>query len=138
MILRHDGRYGGIQNVEDDVSESGNNVLKVLNSTKGENTTRNIKSRFHITLQPIKDLSVTGSYSYEYTEQGIKTIPVFNDVWDFGKDQIIFKGEGESYITEKEYKRERNYMDIVANYNHRFLDDRAGTDGHGWCQPGAI
>ena len=126
MILRHDGRYGGIQNVEDDVSESGNNVLKVLNSTKGENTTRNIKSRFHITLQPIKDLSVTGSYSYEYTEQGIKTIPVFNDVWDFGKDQIIFKGEGESYITEKEDKRERNYMDIVANYNHRFLDDRLG------------
>lgn len=126
MILRHDGRYGGIQNAEDDVSESSNNVLKALNSTKGENTTRNIKSRFYITLQPIKDLSVTGSYSYEYTEQGIKTIPVFHDVWDFGKDQIIFKGEGESSVSEREYKRERNYMDIVANYNHRFLDERLG------------
>lgn len=126
MVLKHDGRYGGIQNPEDDVSESGNNIRYALNSTTGDNTTRNIKSRFFITLQPIKDLSVTGSYSYEYTGQDVKTTPVFNDIWNFGTNQVMFYGEGQSYITQKQYDRERNYMDIVANYNHRFLDDRLG------------
>ena len=126
MILKHDGRYGGIQNPEDDVSESGNNIRLALNSTTGSNITRNVKSRFFITLQPIKDLSVTGSYSYEYTGQSVKTMPVFNDIWNFGTNQIMFYGEGQSYITQKQYDRERNYMDVVANYNHRFLDDRLG------------
>lgn len=128
MILKHNGKYGGIQNPEDDVSESNNNVLLALNSTKGDNTTRNAKSRFYITLQPIKDLSVTGSYSYEYTDQAIKEMPVFNDTWNFGNDQIISKGEGQTYVRQKDFKRQRNYMDIVARYNHRFMEDRLGLD----------
>lgn len=126
MILKHNGKFGGIQNPEDDVSESGNNVLLALNSLRGDNTTRNAKSRFFITLEPIKNLSVTGSYSVEYTDQAIKQIPVFNDTWNFGTDQIITKGGGQTYITQKDYKRQRNYMDVVADYSHRFLDDRLG------------
>ena len=124
MILKHDGRFGGIQNVEDDVSESINNVLHALNSTTGDNTTRNAKSRFFITLEPLKGLSVTGSYSYEFTDQAIKTMPVFNDTWNFGTNQIITEGKGQTYISQKAYKRQRNYMDIIARYNRRFIDNR--------------
>ncbi|MDD2436893.1 MAG: TonB-dependent receptor [Massilibacteroides sp.] len=124
MILKHDGRYGGIQNSEDDISESGNNILLALNSTKGNNTTRNVKPRFYISIEPLKGLSITGSYSYEYTNQGIKTMPVFNDTWNFGTEQIITKGEGQTYITQKDYKRERNYMDAVAKYNTKLVDER--------------
>lgn len=124
MILKHDGKFGGIQNVEDDVSESVNNVLYNLHSTTGDNTTRNAKSRFFITLEPLKGLSVTGSYSYEFTDQAIKTMPVFNDTWNFGTNEIITVGKGQTYISQKAYKRQRNYMDIVARYNRKFINNR--------------
>ena len=41
-----DGRYGGVNNSEDDPQSSSNNVLKMLNDVKGNRTTNNIVSRF--------------------------------------------------------------------------------------------
>ena len=42
-----DGRYGGVNNPEDDPQSSSNNVLKMLNDVKGNRTTNNIVSRFY-------------------------------------------------------------------------------------------
>ena len=51
-----DGRYGGVNNPEDDPQSSSNNVLKMLNDVKGNRTTNNIVSRFYAQLRPFKGL----------------------------------------------------------------------------------
>ena len=100
MILKYDGRYGGIQDSQDDVSSSTNNMLANLNSSRGDNITRNGKGRFFVTVNPIKDLSVTGSMVYEYTSNNTKVIPIFNDFWNFATNSIILKGGGQTYISQ--------------------------------------
>lgn len=126
MILKHNGLYGGMQDSQDDLSESGNNVLLNLHSKRGDNVTRNGKSRFYVTIQPIKDLSVTGSYIYEYTNNNTKTIPVYYDIYNFATGNIIYNTTGTSYITQSNYREQRNYMDIVAHYDHRFFESHFG------------
>lgn len=128
MILRHNGLYGGIQDSQDDVSSSSNNMLASLNSSRGDNITRNGKGRLFVTVNPIKDLSVTGSMVYEYTSNNTKTIPIFNDFWNFATNSIILKGGGQTYISQSTWRRQRNYMDVVSHYNHRFLENNLGLN----------
>ena len=126
MILRHDGKFGGMQDPQADVSESGNNMLASLYSKRGDNITRNGKGRFFVTVNPIKDLSITGSMLYEYTGNNTKEIPVFHDFWNFANNTILVEGKGQSYINQSSTRNERNYMDLVAHYNHRFFSDKFG------------
>ena len=51
------------------ISDEGNNVLSRLNNKEGENLTRDIRTRFYATLNPIKGLSFTGSYTYNYNDE---------------------------------------------------------------------
>lgn len=127
MILKHDGKYGGMQDPQADISESGNNMLASLNAARGDDITRNGKGRFFLTVSPIKDLSVTGSMVYEFTGNNQKVIPVFHDYWNFSNNTILIEGKGQSYIRQLNNRYERNFMDIVANYNHRFLEDKLGV-----------
>ena len=62
-----DGRYGGVNNSEDDPQSSSNNVLKMLNDVKGNRTTNNIVSRFYTQLRPFKGLTIEGSYTYAFS-----------------------------------------------------------------------
>ena len=80
MIFKHDGKFGGMQDSSDDISESTNNVLMSLHSGRGDNITRNGKYRIFATVTPIKDFSVTGSMIYEYTNNNTKSIPVFHGI----------------------------------------------------------
>jgi len=126
MIFKHDGKFGGMQDSSDDISESTNNVLMSLHSGRGDNITRNGKYRIFATVTPIKDFSVTGSMIYEYTNNNTKSIPVFHDTWNFGTNQIVYSTKGQTYISQSTYREQRNYMDLVAHYNHRFLDEHLG------------
>lgn len=126
MILKHDGKYGGMQDPQADISESSNNMLASLNSARGDNITRNGKGRFFLTVNPIKDLSITGSMVYEFTDNNQKVIPVFHDYWNFANNTVIVEGKGQSYIRQSSNRYERNFMDIVANYHHRFIDNKLG------------
>jgi TonB-linked SusC/RagA family outer membrane protein len=126
MILRYNGKYGGMQDSQADQSSSVNNMLASQNSTTGDNTTRNAKARAYFTLTPIKDLSITGSMVYEYNENRTKSIPVFYDFWNFANNTIILNNTGKTYISQSSNRTQRNYTDIVAKYGHRFLDERLG------------
>jgi TonB-linked SusC/RagA family outer membrane protein len=88
MVFRApDGRYGGMNNPEDDPQSANNNILKGLNSMKGNRTTNKIVSRFYGTLKPLEGLSIEGSYTYDFQNTYHYGQPVFIPPRDlFGKN----------------------------------------------------
>lgn len=126
MVFRApDGRYGAMSNPEDK-AQGGNNPLRTLNSLTGNNRRENIRARFSATIQPVKDLLINASYSYEGSHQQKDTKPVFIDLWDFKTNTIAVNGTGKSYISDAYDRAERNFWDVTVNYSHRYLQDNLG------------
>lgn len=126
MIFRSpDGRYGGTVNPEDKNRDSNNPLLR-LNSLTGNNRKESWRARFTATIRPIKDVSVTASYSYEGRHQLKETKPIFHDIWDFKTNTIVKEGMGKTYVNNSYDRYERNFFDLVLRYDHRFLSDKLG------------
>ena len=109
-----DGRYGGINNVED--VNTGNNPLRSLNANKGNSMTNKIVSRFYGQLTPMKGLSIEGSYTYDFTNTYRYSQPVFIDLWNFYDNTITVPGTGRTSVANTDYKWTRNHMDAVVRY----------------------
>ncbi len=121
MVHRHpDGRYGVPQNPGDE----GNNVLSRLNNKEGENLTRDIRTRFYATLNPIKGLSFTGSYTYNYNDEEEWIKPKFLSTWNFLEDVMVSDGVGRTNISNETQRTTRNFMDGIARYENKFFDDK--------------
>lgn len=58
-----DGRFGAMNNPEDDAQSAVNNPLVRLNQVAGNIAKHNLRTRFVATLKPFKGFSITGSYS---------------------------------------------------------------------------
>lgn len=126
MIFKHNGLYGGMQDTSDDITESVNNIVANLHGGRGDNITRNGKYRVFATITPIKDLSVTGSMIYEYTTNNRKSTPIFHDFYSFATNQIVYSSKGQTSISQSTWREQRNYMDLVAHYDHRFFTNHFG------------
>lgn len=125
MYLRtSDGRYGTTNNNEDLLCT--NNLLKFLNQTKGNYRQEYLRSRFYATFKPFKGLSVTGSYSNERWSQYNEITPVFIDLWNFLTESVAVSGQSESYVNNSYSKYERNYWDVITNYENRFFNNQLG------------
>ncbi len=126
MVFRApDGRYGGVNNTEDDSQSGNNNPLKNLNNTTGLYNSYLTKVRMYATINPLKGLTITGSYSYENaqtTTQGVR--PVFIDRWNFYNETIQSSGVVQTSVSNSNTTNFRNFMDGVARYEHKFFSDR--------------
>jgi TonB-linked SusC/RagA family outer membrane protein len=117
MCLRApDGRYGGVNNSEDDVQSATNNILRVLNSMKGDKTTNKVVSRFFGQLKPLKGLSIEGSFTYDFADTYYYYQPVFIDLWNFYENTIQTSGTGRTSVTNADEKWARHQMDGIARY----------------------
>jgi TonB-linked SusC/RagA family outer membrane protein len=117
MCLRApDGRYGGVNNSEDDVQSATNNILRVLNSAKGDRTTNKIVSRFFGQLKPMKGLSIEGSFTYDFANTYHYYQPVFIDLWNFYENVIQTSGTGRTSVSNGDEKWVRQQMDGIARY----------------------
>ncbi len=125
MLFRApDGRYGGVNNSEDDPQASSNNPLRSLNSVTGNYEKHNIRTRFYGTLNPFKGFSLTGSYNYDFTDEQLEKTPVFIDLWNFLTNTITVTGTGKTYVTNKDSKIIRNFWDMVSRYENKFFDNQ--------------
>lgn len=140
MVFRApDGRYGSMNNLEDDAQSGANNPLASLNSIYGKYTKKNTKARLFATLLPFNGFSLTGSYSYENVDEQQENKPLFLDLWNFQNNTITRKGEGRTSIANKNIKQERNFMDIVARYENNLFNKLdlnvmlgASQEQYGW------
>lgn len=127
MVFRApDGRFGGMNNLEDDAQAANNNPLARLNAVSGNFRKNNLRARFVGTLTPFKGFSVTGSYSYEFTDELRETKPVFIDRWNFQTETITSSNRGKTSISNYNGKVERYFGDVVARYETRLVQDRLG------------
>lgn len=122
LILRHDGRYGGMQNPEDDAQ--ANNPLKYLHNEIGKKQERNIRAQFNGSITPFKGLSITGSYSYELTDKDNRRRTNLNDSWNFATESIVAKDSRRNNVKNDNRKIERMFMDGVVRYENKFFDKR--------------
>ena len=124
QIFRYNGMFGGSQ---DPTSIGGaNNPIQSQYSTRGNNTSRNGNAKFFVKVMPFKGFEVETSLVYDYFDRNYKAIPVFHEQWNFANMTIVSPAGGQSYISQNNYRNQRNYYDIIARYNNRFLEDRLG------------
>lgn len=129
MVFRApDGRYGAMNNSEDDAQSANNNPLIRLNSKAGNIRKTNMRSRFVGTLKPFEGFSVTASYSYEFVDEQRSRKPVFIDGWNFRDNVITYSNRGKTNIMNYDGKTERFFGDVVARYEKRFMNDRLGLN----------
>jgi len=125
MVFRApDGRYGAVNNSEDDPQSSNNNPLRNLNSVSGNYAKHNMRARFFGTLIPFKGFSVTGSFNYDFTDEQLEKTPNFLDGWNFLTNTVTLVGSGKTYVTNKDSKIIRHFGDAVARYENKFFDNR--------------
>ena len=122
MVFRApDGRYGAMNNTEDDGQCTTNNPLIRLNKWAGQNRKNNIRPRFVATLKPFKGFSLTGSYSYELLDQEYHYKPVFIDGYNFLTNEQTYTNRGKTSIQYYDGKVERYFNDLVARYDTKVL-----------------
>ena len=129
-IFRYNDMYGGIQ---DPTAIGGtNNILANLNGTRGNNISRNGRGRFFVTVKPLEGLDITGTLVYDYFDRNYRGIPVLHDQYNFapvakgGEPILIAPATSLNPITQNNYRNQRNYTDVVAHYNKRFVEDKLG------------
>ncbi|GEO02604.1 SusC/RagA family TonB-linked outer membrane protein [Adhaeribacter aerolatus] len=121
QVLRApDGRFGSSNNPEDD--PQANNVLHRLYSQKGDIRQNKLTSRFFGKLQPLKGLSIEGSFNYVFDDQLRYQQPVFNDRWNFLTDAVATAGTGRSSVQNQNNKNYQYYMDGLVRYDKTFLE----------------
>lgn len=119
MVFRApDGRYGAMNNTEDDAQSANNNPLYRLNYRKGTNENRHLKSRFYGTLNPIKGLTLTGSFNYIFTDKIKDQQPIFIPQWNFLTETMTSDGVGKTSIMNSDYKWNNYLMDAVGTYTN--------------------
>lgn len=123
IVLRHpDGRYGGMQNLEDDAQ--ANNPLQWMKRNVGEKKERNIRAQFNGTITPFKGLSISGSYSYELTDKDNWQKTNLLDTWNFDTETIVAKDSRRNNIQNSNRKIERFFMDGVIRYDNKFFNKK--------------
>lgn len=114
-----DGRFGATNNGEDDPQNAANNPLYRLYKTDGENQERYVKARFYGTLNPVKGLTLTGSFNYMLRNKTSESKPVFIEQWNFLNETITSTGIGKTSFTNSDYKWNNYLMDVTATYQNK-------------------
>lgn len=114
-----DGRFGGMNNEEDDPQSAANNPLWRLNSTEGKIENRYIKARFFGTLTPFKGFTLTGSFNYAFRNKIDDSKPIFLERWNFLNNTLSSTGIVQTSIMNSDYKWNNYTMDLVASYNNK-------------------
>lgn len=114
-----DGRFGATNNGEDDPQNAANNPLYRLYKTDGENQERYIKARFYGTLNPVKGLTLTGSFNYMLRNKTSESKPVFIEQWNFLNETVTSTGIGKTSFMNSDYKWNNYMMDVTAAYQNK-------------------
>lgn len=125
MVFRApDGRFGAMNNTEDDSQCANNNPLKRAYQWDGRNRSNDFRTRVFATLKPFKGFSLTGSYSYEFYDHDVSRKPVFLEGWNFLTNQVTYTNKGKSSIYNSDSKTERYFNDLIARYDIKVLQKK--------------
>ena len=118
-----DGRFGAMNNPEDDSQCAVNNPISRANRIQGDNRKNNIRAKFYGTLRPYEGLSFTASYNYQMTDTEQRNKPKVTQGWNFLTDQITYDSTGKISVSNSDGKVERYFYDFVGRYDKKFFDN---------------
>lgn len=131
MVYRSpDGRYGASNSP--DGSGVTNNALATVNARKGDISQNRLATRFFGIFNPVKGLTLEGSFNLEQTGYLKEQQPIFLDRWSFRTNSIVVAGTGRTYVLNRNERTYRKYMDGIIRYQNTFanglsLQAMAGT-----------
>ena len=123
-----DGRFGAMNNPEDDQQCAVNNPISRAHRTVGGEKNNQYRTRFYGTLRPFDGFTVTASYTYDFRNLSRRTKPNFVQGWNFrGDDEThtpvaTYDSTGRTSVSYGNAKYLRNFADVVARYENKFFD----------------
>lgn len=117
-----DGRFGAMNNSEDDSQSAVNNPISRANRLDGTTRRNNSRIRFFGTVRPYEGISITGTYNYEMTDTENRSKPRFVQGWNFKDDVQTYDSTGKTSVSYGDGKVERYFWDVVARYNKKFFN----------------
>lgn len=116
VFIAPDGRYGGVNNAEDDSQASANNPYVKTHNTIGGTRGNYARTRFQATLRPFKGFSLTGSYTYAFADSRSESKPQFVQTWNFKDDYINYDSTRKTSVSVSSSQSQRYFNDLVARY----------------------
>lgn len=117
-----DGRFGAMNNSEDDSQCAVNNPISRAYRIQGDTRRNNVRARFYGTLRPYEGLSFTASYNYQMTDTESRNKPNFVQGWNFLTDKVTYDSTGKITVSNSDGKVERYFWDVVGHYDKKFFD----------------
>lgn len=125
MVFRApDGRFGAMNNSQDASQCASNNPYIRAYQWDGENRKTNFHPRFLATIMPLKGLSLSLSYSYDFMDQFTSKKPVFLDGWNFLTEMATFSNKRKTTYHNYNAKTERFFNDAVLRYENKLFKDK--------------
>ena len=118
-----DGRFGAMNNDQDDSQCAVNNPISRAYRVDGNIRKNNMRTRFVATIRPYKGVSVTGSYSYEVLDEERRRKPNFVKGWNFLTETVTYDSTSKTSVMNNDGKVERYINDLVAHYDGKFFND---------------
>ena len=119
------GLYGGIQNPEEEnVSNFNPYRRQWFYKSEFPTRTRRIVTKLYARLQPLKGLSIQGSFSYNYWDRRVEQHLTDRDLYRFTADGPVLIREGvvRTYIRRYNYANNFRSSDITASYSFKLSD----------------
>ena len=122
VFLAPDGRFGAMNNTEDDSQCAVNNPISRAYRIEGNQRKNNSRIRFTGTFRPYEGITVVGSYNYELVDTEQRQKPHFVQGWNFKDDVMTYDSTGKTSVSNSDAKVERYFRDAVGNYDKKFWD----------------
>lgn len=122
VFLAPDGRFGAMNNTEDDSQCAVNNPISRAYRIEGNQRKNNSRIRFTGTFRPYEGITVVGSYNYELVDTEQRQKPHFVQGWNFKDDVMTYDTTGKTSVSNSDAKVERYFWDAVGNYDKKFWD----------------
>ncbi len=122
VFLAPDGRFGAMNNTEDDSQCAVNNPISRAYRIEGNQRKNNSRIRFTGTFRPYEGITVVGSYNYELVDTEQRQKPHFVQGWNFKDDVMTYDSTGKTSVSNSDAKVERYFWDAVGNYDKKFWD----------------
>lgn len=117
-----DGRFGAMNNPEDDSQCAVNNPISRAHRIQGDTRRNNVRARFYGTLRPYDGVSITASYNYQMTDTESRNKPNFVQGWNFLTDEVTYDSTGKTSVSYSDGKVERYFWDVVGHYDKKFFE----------------
>ena len=113
-----DGRYGGIENPEENAQSMS--PLYLFNTLKGATEDNTLQTRFLANVKLAEGLTLEGSLNYSRKNELQNYHPEYQDLWSFRMNTVVYAKNGKDYAYSYMSSGSRLLTEAILRYDHTF------------------